>query len=84
MPRTARHTDYERQPRQYNADERKVKMWIKRNHGILTRVAAELGLSVQYVSRVAYNRSDPSKGLRIERKLIQLGCPLIQRSKIKL
>ena len=68
-----------REPRDLSGAERRVASWIKQNHGVLSRVARELGLSVAFVQRVAYNREAQSKGLRVERKLQALGCPLIQR-----
>lgn len=56
-----------------------MRNWVRSNHGILSRVAREFGLSVQFVQRIAYNREAQSKGHRVEHKLIALGCPLIQK-----
>lgn len=65
--------------RDYSPHEMKIRTWILRNRGVLSRVAKELSLSVAYVQRIAYNRGDPSKGRKVERKLKEMGCPLIQR-----
>lgn len=59
-------------------EESRVKLWIKANHGVLSRVAVEFDRSVQFVQRIAYNREAQSKEFRIERRLATLGCPLIQ------
>lgn len=65
--------------RALTAHERRVKAWIKSQRGVLSQVARELGLSVAFVQRVAYNREAKSKGLRVEHRLRALGCPLAQR-----
>lgn len=72
-------TEVKRVERELTGAERRVAAWIKQNHGVLSRVARELGLSVAFVQRVAYDREAQSKGLRVERKLQALGCPLIQK-----
>ena len=72
-------TEVKREPRELTGAERRISNWIKQNHGVLSRVANELGLSVAFVQRVAYNREARSQGLRVERKLLSLGCPLIQK-----
>lgn len=59
--------------------ERKIKVWISRNYGQLSVIARELNLSPQFVQRIAYNREARSKGLVVERRLMDLGCPLIQK-----
>lgn len=68
-----------RHSRHLSPGEQRVKRWVSANHGVLSRVARELGLSVAFVQRVAYAREAQSKGLRVERKLQALGCPLIQK-----
>lgn len=69
----------ERQVRDLSKAELKIRDWIKVNTGVLSRVARETGKSVAFVQRVAYNREARSKGLVVERKLLELGCPLIQK-----
>ena len=59
--------------------ERRIKAWIDNNYGVLSRVARQLHVSVAFVQRVAYNREARSKNLKVERKLLSLGCPLIQK-----
>ena len=62
--------------RELSKTEAKVRKWILDHRGRLTQIAAEAGVSHQYVQRVAYGRSiTPSKGLRIERALSASGCP---------
>jgi hypothetical protein len=68
-----------RRPRELTPAERRISLWVRRNRGILSTVAREMGLSVQFVQRVAYDREAKSKGMRVERRLRELGCPLIQR-----
>lgn len=72
------HTTTERNPRQLTDKELLVRSWIKRNHGILSRVARETGVSITFANRIAYNRMAQSQDFRVEKKLIALGCPLIQ------
>jgi len=67
-----------RQSRPLSDAERRVKTWIRSNHGVLSQLAREYGLSVQFVQRIAYNREAKSKDFRVEHRLLQLGCPLIQ------
>lgn len=67
-----------RNARQLNEQEQKVRLWIRGQHGILSKVAREFELSVQFIQRIAYNREAQSKDYRVERRLLQLGCPLIQ------
>ena len=59
--------------------EQRVQNWIKKNHGVLSRVAEELDLSVAFVQRIAYNRDAQSKAFKVEQRLAALGCPLIQK-----
>jgi hypothetical protein len=54
-------------------------MWIDNNYGVLSRVARQTGVSVAFVQRVAYNREARSKNFKVEKKLLGLGCPLIQK-----
>lgn len=70
----------ERTPRPLSSPEYKVKTWIRANHGVLSRIAKECQVGVMFVSMVAYNRSK-SADYRVEKALIKLGCPLIQRVK---
>lgn len=79
MSPLASTVETKREPRDLSGAERRVSNWIKQNHGVLSRVARELGLSVAFVQRVAYCREARSKNLRVERKLQALGCPLIQK-----
>lgn len=69
----------ERQSRDLTGPERRVKNWIKQNHGILSRIARETGKSVQFVQRIAYNHEARSRGLVVENQLLRHGCPLIQK-----
>lgn len=69
----------ERTPRELTPAQKRVRAWIRDNHGVLSRVAREFGLSVQFVQRIAYHREAQSKGRRVEQRLISLGCPLNQR-----
>jgi hypothetical protein len=69
----------ERQPRQLTSAEVRIKVWIRRNHGVLSRVARQFNCSVTFVQRIAYNRDAVSKDKRIEKRLRALGCPLIQK-----
>ena len=75
----AQLTDQERQPRALSPAERKVKSWVRQNHGVLSRIAREFGCSVTFVQRIAYNREARSAEMKIERRLRGLGCPLIQK-----
>ena len=59
--------------------ERRIRNWIANTPGVLSTVARELGLSVAFVQRVAYNREAKSQGLRVEHRLKELGCPLQQK-----
>lgn len=70
----------ERTPRPLSSPEYKIKTWIRANHGVLSRVAKQCKVGVMFVSMVAYNRSK-SADYRVEKVLISLGCPLIQRVK---
>lgn len=75
----AKSTEAKRRPRELSGAERRVSNWIKQNHGVLTRVANKFNLSVAFVQRIAYNREAQSAGLKVERELRSLGCPLIQK-----
>lgn len=68
-----------RQQRTLSPPQVRVQNWIKKNHGVLSEIAREMGLSVAFVQRIAYNLEARSKGLRVEHKLKSRGCPLIQR-----
>ena len=68
-----------RQTRELSPGERKVHMWVKQHHGVLSEIARKTSKSVQFVQRVAYNREARSKGLVVERMLLRRGCPLIQQ-----
>lgn len=68
-----------RQQRVLSPPQLRVQKWIKKNHGALSEIARELGVSVAFTQRVAYNLDARSKGLRIEHALKARGCPLIQR-----
>jgi hypothetical protein len=59
--------------------QQKIADWVRVHPAVLSNVARELGVSVQFVHRVAYNRDAKSRGLKVERKLKELGCPLIQK-----
>ena len=72
-------TPLERAPRDLSPAERKIKLWIKQNHGILSRISREFNCSVTFVQRIAYNREAKSAGMKIEQRLRGLGCPLIQK-----
>lgn len=76
---TAASQPAQRQQRKLTPAQMRIKNWIRKNHGILSEIAREFGLSVQFVQRVAYNQEAQSKGLRVEHKLKSRGCPLIQR-----
>ena len=65
--------------RELSTGEMRVRTWILNNRGVLSRIARELNLSLAFVQRVAYNREAASKGLRVEHRLKELGCPLIQK-----
>lgn len=70
----------ERKPRTLSLSEVRVRRWVKGNHGVLSRIARELDLSIQYVSKIAYYENEMrSKDFRVERKLKHAGCPLMQR-----
>jgi len=69
-----------RQPRDLSPAQAKVKTYLKRHHGLLSKVARETQVSVQFVNRIAYNLTESrSKGLRVEHALLQAGVPLIQK-----
>jgi len=72
-------TSTHRQRRTLSPAQLRVQNWVKKNHGALSQVARELGVSVAFTQRIAYNLEARSKGLRVEHKLKALGCPLIQR-----
>jgi DNA-binding MarR family transcriptional regulator len=72
-------TSSPRQQRVLSPQQTRVQNWIKKNHGALSEIAREMGLSVSFVQRIAYNLEARSKGLRVEHKLRSRGCPLIQR-----
>ncbi len=65
-----------RNRRELTPGERKVRNWIMKNKGVLSRTAKEFGLSVPFVERIAYSREARSNGLRVEHRLKELGCPL--------
>ncbi len=68
-----------RKQRTLSSAEQRVQNWIKKNHGVLSRVAEELNLSVAFVQRIAYNRDAQSKAFKVEHRLAALGCPMIQK-----
>jgi len=68
-----------RRQRELSPAERRVRQWVKSNHGVLSSVAREFGLSVQFVQRIAFNREARSHEMRVEKRLRELGCPLIQK-----
>lgn len=68
-----------RSRRVLDEDELKIQHWVRSNYGTLSEIARESGLSVQFVQRIAYNREARSRGYSVERKLLALGCPLIQK-----
>ncbi len=68
-----------RQQRKLSPGQVRVQNWIKKNHGALSEIARQTGLSVSFVQRVAYDLEARSKGLRVEHALKSRGCPLIQR-----
>jgi len=61
------------------AQEKRVKAWVREHHGVLTKIAKETNKSLAFVWRVAYAREAQSKGLLIENKLQAMGCPMIQK-----
>lgn len=68
--------------RELSVAERRVKLWIARNYGVLSAVARALDppVSVQFVYHIAYNmQGRRSKGLRVEHELRRRGCPLMQK-----
>lgn len=68
-----------RTKRTLNVREERVRSWILKNHGVLTRIANEQNVSPQYVQKLAYGRSDsPSREMRVERALEALGCPIMR------
>lgn len=75
-PIPASEPQSKRTRRELTSTERRVHNWIAQNHGVLTRVANELNISVQFCQRIAYSREARSKGMRVERRLKELGCPL--------
>jgi phage portal protein BeeE len=78
-PPSPQPQQHSRRVRDLSPLESRVQSWVKANHGVLSRVAQETGKSVQFVQRVAYNREAQSAGWIVERKLLALGCPLIQK-----
>jgi len=68
--------------RELSAKEQRVKNWIAKNRGVLTRTASDFGLSLAYVQRIAYGQGCQSKGLRVEHKLRALGWPNPNQVKI--
>jgi hypothetical protein len=68
-----------RKQRALSTAEQRIQNWIKKNHGVLSRVAEETKKSVAFVQRIAYNRDAQSKDLVVEHKLVARGCPLIQK-----
>ncbi len=69
-----------RRKRPLSPAQQKVREYLRENHGLLQRVATQCEVSIQFVSRIAYNMTDAqSKGLRVENALVAAGVPLIQR-----
>lgn len=57
--------------------EMPVRVWISEHRGTLSRIAEEFGVSPQFVRMIAYcEEGRKSAGMRIERRLSELGCPL--------
>lgn len=54
--------------------EIQVQKWVRKNRGVLTRLAKEFDLSVTFIQAVTYGRTS-SKDWRVESKLATLGCP---------
>lgn len=65
--------------RDLSPEERRVHMWVRQHHGVLSEIARKTQKSVQFVQRVAYNREARSRGLVVEKMLLKRGCPLIQK-----
>lgn len=68
-------------PRKYRVlsnPEKRVRSWIALHPGVLSNLAREFKLSVSFVQRIAYNREASSQGLRVEKRLKSMGCPLQQ------
>jgi len=68
------------QRRKLTIAELKVRTWILKNRGIMSKLSKELGVSIAFLHKVAYGKSEArSKGLRVEHRLLAAGCPLKQQ-----
>lgn len=56
--------------------EQRVRRWVLANPNRMQEIAERLGVSHQFVQRLAYGRKgDASRGFRVERALKDAGCP---------
>lgn len=61
---------------QLTVAEQRVRRWVLNNPNKMQEIAETLGVSHQFVQRLAYGRKgDASRGRRVERALKDAGCP---------
>lgn len=53
-------------------------LWVKRNRGVCSKIAASLNVSKEFVSKVLYRPEKRSKESRVEWALIEAGAPFIR------
>lgn len=54
-------------------------LWVRRNRGVCSRIARELGCSPEFIRRVLYGiNNTKSSGLLVEKALMEAGAPFIE------
>ena len=57
-------------------EDKKVRYWLTRNRGVLTRVAVHCGVTPQFVQQIAYGKSSAkAAAIPIEHELRRQGWP---------
>ena len=62
-------------------EEQRVRLWLKRNWGVLSFIALKCGVRPQFVQAIAYGNNHTSgiKGPKVEKELRSKGWPGIRR-----
>lgn len=67
--------------KQLTWEQTRVRRWILKNRGILTRIAVTCRCSHQFVQALAYGRSTARPGHEVERELLKHGWPGVRRER---
>ncbi len=52
-------------------------LWLRRNRGVLSKIARELEITPEFVRQVLYHRHIKSNDSRVEQALLEAGAPFM-------